>query len=70
MLSFQWTQTGGTVVALDDATSATATFTAPDLLPDTTPELVLIFQLAVTDLTGNSDTDEVEVTVPSGGDPI
>ena len=68
VLSFQWTQTGGSEpVAIDDATRATATFTAPEVSSDTA--LVLTFELAVTDLGGNSDTDEIEVTVAPGGDP-
>ncbi|MBF0370351.1 MAG: tandem-95 repeat protein [Magnetococcales bacterium] len=57
--SFQWEQTGGTTVALTNADTARASFTAPDVTEDE----ALTFELTVTDNDGASDSDEVVVTV-------
>jgi hypothetical protein len=58
-LQFVWTQTSGTVVALADATSAAATFTAP---PVAAPE-PLTFRVTVGDGRGGEATDDVTITV-------
>ena len=60
--SYEWTQTGGTMVSLGDAASATATFTAPDVPMDET----LTFLLTVTDNDGGTSFAEVSVTVTAG----
>ncbi len=57
--SYSWTQTAGTNVTLNNASTASATFIAPDLSADE----VLSFQLKVTDDDGASNTDSVNVTV-------
>lgn len=58
-LSYAWTQTGGPSVSLSDASSATPTFTAPDVSEETT----LTFQVEVSDGNGGTDTDTVNVVV-------
>lgn len=58
-LAFLWTQVGGTDVTLDDPTSATPSFTAPNA-DDT-----LTFDLSVDDSNGGSDTDSVTINVVS-----
>ena len=58
-ITFAWTQTSGTSVNLTNATSAQASFTAPDL-PATED---LVFEVTVTDAKGASDTATVTVTV-------
>jgi hypothetical protein len=67
-LSFQWEQTGGTVVVLSDPTSALPSFTAPNV--GSSGE-TLAFHLTVTDDEGfvSTDTTSVEVHNPdsSGG---
>ena len=60
LLSFQWTQTAGTPVALSGATGAVATFPAP-AAPDT-----LTFELRVTDPGGLTATAVVVTTVRVG----
>jgi hypothetical protein len=57
-LSYEWTQTAGPTVALDDPTVAQPTFTAPDVSAAT----VLTFELTVDDGTA-TDSDLVDVTV-------
>jgi len=58
-LTFGWAQSGGTAVALSDATASSSTFTAPG------SATVLTFTLTVTDALGMADPtpDEVVVTV-------
>jgi hypothetical protein len=67
-LSFQWEQTGGTIVVLSDLTVERPTFTAPDV--GSSGE-TLAFHLTVTDDEGfvSTDTTSVEVHNPdsSGG---
>ena len=69
-LEFVWTQTTGPTVELTDADTATASFTAPN----TSSDMILRFQLDVTDPGGLSDSSDVTVTVtasspnqPDGG---
>ena len=59
IVSYGWEQTGGTMVSLTGAASATVTFTAPDVPMDET----LTFRLTVTDNGGAQASDEVNVTV-------
>ena len=60
-LSFSWTQTGGIAVTLNNATTATADFMAPDAAPGV-PE-ILSFELTVSDAAGLSTTDSVQISV-------
>ena len=60
-LSYAWSQTGGTAVTLNNANSADADFTAPDVAAGV-PE-ILTFQLTVTDAAGLSASDTVDITV-------
>lgn len=62
-LSYQWTQTMGPTVSLSNATSASATFTAPDVSSDT----LFQFRLDVSDPSGLSDSSTANVTVRAGG---
>ena len=59
IVSYRWTQTSGTPVALSGASTRTASFTAPDV--DADEELV--FELRVIDDSGAWDMDTVTVTV-------
>ena len=59
IVTYAWTQTGGTAVSLAGADSATAMFTAPDVSADAT----LTFRLTVTDNDGAQATTEVTVSV-------
>ncbi|MCG3126901.1 MAG: hypothetical protein CHACPFDD_01756 [Phycisphaerae bacterium] len=61
-LSYEWRQVGGPVVALSDTHQASPTFTAPD----TTGISKLTFEVSVTDASGATHVDTVEVAV---GDP-
>ena len=68
VLEYAWTQTSGSpTVSLDDATTASPTFTAPIVATDTD----LVFQLMVTGATLNdSATDDVTVTItPAANQP-
>ena len=62
-LSYAWTQTSGTTVALSGANTATASFTAPNVTADTT----LSFNLTVSDGKGGTATDSVVVVVKKAG---
>jgi hypothetical protein len=66
MVGYQWVQTAGPAVTLNNATSAVANFTSPTVTQNT----VLRFTLTVTDNVGKSGADEVMITVqpPGGGD--
>ena len=56
-ISYSWTQTSGTDVTLTNSDKASASFTAPDRA-DT-----LTFMLTVSDSTGQSGSDSVNITV-------
>ncbi len=62
LLSYSWTQTGGTAVTLSSATAARPTFTAP-VAPAT-----LTFQLVVNDGQANSGPDSVVITVSTSAE--
>jgi YVTN family beta-propeller protein len=66
-LTYQWTQTGGPTVTLDDSTSADPIFTAPD----TQVQDPIVFELVVTNEQGvRSEPDSVTITVnPSESPP-
>ncbi|KXI27055.1 PKD domain-containing protein [Paraglaciecola hydrolytica] len=57
--SYSWTQTGGTTVTLSNNTTASASFTAPDINVDET----LTFKLTVTDNDGANANDSVSIIV-------
>ena len=59
-LSFDWTQTGGPEVILNNPTSANPTFTSPQVEEETR----LTFQLVVSSDTATSDPDSVTVSAP------
>ena len=59
-LAYAWTQPGADSVTLSGASTATATFDAPDGL---TEDTTLVFALTVTDAGGLSHQDQVSVTV-------
>ena len=61
-LTYLWTQTAGPAVAIQDATSATASFVAPDVNADTD----LTFRVTVTDEVGDSSFAEVTIAVWKG----
>ncbi|MFK7741457.1 MAG: REJ domain-containing protein [Planctomycetota bacterium] len=63
-LTFAWTQVSGPSVTLDDPSSDTPTFTAPELLSNTDIQ----FQLTVTDIGGLSDSSTVSITVNADND--
>lgn len=65
--SYLWTQQSGTTVTLSDATNASPTFTVP-APPGATEDLV--FQLQVTDNSGDTDTDLVTLTNYASTVPI
>ncbi|MDQ3881976.1 MAG: PKD domain-containing protein [Thermoproteota archaeon] len=59
-LTYAWTQTAGTAATLNDASSATPSFTAPDVGADGE---ALTFELTVDDGNGHTATDSVNVVV-------
>jgi hypothetical protein len=65
-LAHSWTQTAGPPVTLSSETSATPSFTAPEVDPGGEP---LVFQLTVSDGAASSAPDEVVVTVLNANDP-
>ena len=65
--SYQWSETSGVPVSINNATSPTATFTAPTVVSGSA---VLVFQLQVTDNTGGTATDTVTITVVKDVAPV
>lgn len=70
VFAYQWVQTGGLAVTLDNADTRETTFVVPDLpdedeedAPENDDANPLVFTLTVTDPYGFSDTDEVKVTI-------
>ena len=63
--SYQWTQTLGTPVTIDNDTAAQATFVTPDSGP---PNEMLTFELGVSDNNGLSATDSIAVYVSHEAD--
>ncbi|MBT8108892.1 MAG: choice-of-anchor B family protein [Gammaproteobacteria bacterium] len=61
-LDYSWTQVGGPAVTLNNATTATASFTAPSVRSDS----LLRFELTVSDPGGLQDTAATAVTIRSG----
>jgi chitinase len=62
IVDYSWTQSGGSVsVTIENATSPSASFTAPDV--DFEENLTLSFQLTVTDNNGATATDFVDVNI-------
>lgn len=59
VLAYAWEQTGGTIVTLSNANTATPSFTAPQVALDED----LTFELTVTDDEGQTAVDEVVITV-------
>jgi len=62
-LTYQWTQVAGTNVTLNNATTASASFTAPTVGSDT----LLRFDLTVSDTSRLSNTSSTQVTVRKTG---
>ena len=61
-LSFAWVQTAGSTVTLDDANTATASFSVPTIdIPET-----LSFEVTVTDADNQTDTATIDINVPAG----
>lgn len=60
IISYEWAQISGPEVEIQNHTSETARFTAPDIDTD---EVELVFELTVTDKGGLSDTAQVSVRV-------
>lgn len=66
IVSYSWTQTAGSTVALNSPNAAIASFTAPAVASSTT----LTFELSVTDNEGATDTSSVTITInPAGEEP-
>lgn len=59
IISYAWSQIGVPAVTINNADTAHATFTAPEV----TEETILTFRLTVTDNGGASDSDDVTVKV-------
>ena len=57
--SYSWKQIGGPVVMLNDANTATASFTSPNISTST----VLVFELTVKDSKNASGISTVKITV-------
>jgi hypothetical protein len=64
-LAYQWIQTDGSALQIDDPTSATPTVTATAFGVQTAS-----FQLTVTDTAGASASDDVNVTIDGGTEPV
>ena len=57
--AYLWTQTAGTTVVLENPTNASASFVSPS----TTEELLLTFELKVTDNEGDMASDSIDIIV-------
>jgi hypothetical protein len=69
IFSCQWTQISGPVVELNGAFQPNASFTAPEIVPNATPEnKTLVFDLEVSDFSSNVDTDTIIVTIEDVND--
>lgn len=66
IISYEWTQTGGPAVVLDDPNSPTPTFTAPET---ETEQVDIVFQLVVTNFENIRSEPEVTITVTPGDEP-
>lgn len=66
LLSYTWTQTGGTAVSLTGANTQSPTFTAPNVGVGGTP---LTFQLVVHDGQVGSAEDSVQIVIQNVNDP-
>jgi hypothetical protein len=66
-LTYAWTQTGGNGITLSDASSATPTFTAPAARRGI--DNVFTFEVTVSDPSGASTTDTVQITIPRNDEP-
>jgi lysophospholipase L1-like esterase len=67
VVSYQWTQTAGTTVSLENASNNSANFVAPIV----TETELLTFELQVTDNENATDSDSVDITVtPVNADPV
>jgi hypothetical protein len=64
--SYSWTQTAGTEVTLDDSSSATPSFTAPEV---GSAGETLTFELTVTDNDRGTGTDTVDIVVQNVNQP-
>jgi len=62
-ITYEWLQTSGTTVTLNNANTATASFAAPDVASDT----LLRFQLTVSDTRGLTNVSTTSVTVRKPG---
>lgn len=62
-ITYQWIQTSGTAVTLGNASAASTTFTAPSV----TSDLLLRFQLTVSDSRGLTNVSTTSVTVRKPG---
>jgi chitinase len=67
LAAYQWTQTGGPAVARGGATSAQASFTAPDVPAGGSGTFT--FELTVTDAGGHTDATAVTITVHDAARP-
>lgn len=63
-LLYEWKQTSGTAVYLQNAATATASFNSANITG------LLNFQLTVTDTAGNSDTDTIYLTINSQNNTV
>jgi len=62
ILSYNWQQVSGTLVTITNATSASASFTSPL----STQSSILRFRVTVTAVSGDTGTDEIDITVQRG----
>lgn len=70
-LTHDWLQTSGTAVTLSSSSAVSPTFSTPTLsIGD--PDAILVFELTVSEATGDEDTDTVQITVqaPANTPPV